>query len=201
MCVCRVRGHVMPYAPYMCSFECHVCVYKYIYIYIYICMVHYCMETKMFQARSTKSIFGGWKIQTHPVQVFRKTGWEQPEMPQFFTLVYDLGDHWLHARRGLGCQCHPWSMKGPECGKAEFWFVLCFLWFCTLCQNFTGISSEFHQNFTWISQHSPEIHQKFTRIPNWSTLNKGMTTTQPSRNPQPGGVPNPNAIVRATGWL
>ena len=29
-------------------------------------------------------------------------------------------------------------------------------------------------------QNSPEFHQNFARISNWSTLNKGITTTQPS---------------------
>ena len=47
----------------------------------------------------------------------------------------------------------------------------------TLCQNFTRISSECHRIVT---TSSPEFHRNFARISNWSTLKKGMTTTQPS---------------------
>ena len=48
---------------------------------------------------------------------------------------------------------------------------------------------EFRRNFTRIhrnfSRSSLEFHQKFTRISNRSTLEKGITTTQPSRTRQP----------------
>ena len=62
-------------------------------------------------------------------------------------------------------QSEDWQL----CGEAELWFFVGFLCSSTLCQNFTG----FRQN-------SPEFHQNFARISNWSTLKKGIATTQPS---------------------
>ena len=46
------------------------------------------------------------------------------------------------------------------------------------------MSPEFHQNFTrnhWkFTRISLEVHHNFDRISNWSTLKRGISTTQPS---------------------
>ena len=69
-------------------------------------------------------------------------------------------------------------------GRLNYVFVVGFLSFRTLYQKFTGMSSEVHQKFTEISpeihQNSPECHQNFAVTSSWSTLKKGITTTQPS---------------------
>ena len=42
------------------------------------------------------------------------------------------------------------------------------------------MSPENHRNFSIIHQNVPECHQNFARTSNWSTLKKGITTTQAS---------------------
>ena len=53
----------------------------------------------------------------------------------------------------------------PICGKAELWLV-----WVSCC-------------LTCTSRISPEVHRNFVRVSNCSTLNKGITTTQPSHIP------------------
>ena len=54
------------------------------------------------------------------------------------------------------------------CGKADLCFLFVgFLLFNLLSQNVARIS--------------PDVHDKFARMPNWSTLKQRTTTTRPSR--------------------
>ena len=50
------------------------------------------------------------------------------------------------------------------CGKAELCLFVGFLCFSTLCQNFSGISPEFHRKFTGLSQEFADVCQNVTGI-------------------------------------
>ena len=66
-------------------------------------------------------------------------------------------------------------------GKAELrlaGFLSFDMLYRNCCQNLTGMSPEFHRNF---SRSSPEFQQNFTGISNWSAVKKGDNhKTQPS---------------------
>ena len=84
-------------------------------------------------------------------------------------------------------------------GRLSYVFVAGFPFVSMLFQNFNGISPEFHRNVTGSSLEftgiSLEFHQNFVGVSNWSTLNKGITTTRPSRA---GRVP---FLLGACEWL
>ena len=83
-----------------------------------------------------------------------------------------------------GCLLVQWH----DCGKSELCVFVGFLLFSTIFQN----SPELHHNVTRISPEvtriSKYVHLMFARTSNWSTLNKGITTTQPSHMHDPRDV-------------
>ena len=84
-----------------------------------------------------------------------------------------------------------------RCGKAELCFVHGFPVVLHALpdfrQNFTRISPEFHQMSPDFTRISSKCHQIFARISNWSTLKKGITTTQPSHTARPIFSSHPQA--------
>ena len=148
----------------------YVYIYIYIYIHVYIYIYMYICRDR--EVKPTLRVFD----HTAPLSSVRRIGPRGRLVLEGVQLREVAPDPELWRRRRR--RPDPGDQKeGPAGAAGRLSYVFLRVSCCLARSTITGIA-ECHQNFTRISL---ELHQNFARIPNWSTLKKGITTTQPSQ--------------------